>query len=141
MVIIRISIDILFRKLSTNNDITDLSTLHVQLWRYSPCTSKAVYSATKHLGIHLQNADQISARPLAVEHAGPRPALARGLALAHPRSLPHGTWPHDAGIRVTHVGDISQLLCGTSAISATGEAARVQAPPWHASPTRTLSTV
>ena len=51
------------------------------------------------------------------------------------------TWLHDAGIRVTLVGDISPLLCGTLTISATGEAARVQPPPWHASPTRTLSTV
>ena len=76
-----------------------------------------------------------------MEHApAPRPALARGLELAHPYSLPHGTWPHphDAGIRVTRVEDISQLLCGTITISATGEAARVQAPPWHASLTRTL---
>ena len=74
-----------------------------------------------------------------MEHApAPRPALAWGLELAHPYSLPHGTWPHDAGIRVTRVDDISQLLCGTITISATGEAARVQAPPWHASLTRTL---
>ena len=69
-----------------------------------------------------------------MEHApAPRPALARGLELAHLYSL-----PHDTGIRVTRVEDISQLLCGTITISATGEAARVQAPPWHASLTRTL---
>ena len=37
-----------------------------------------------------------------------------------------GTWPHDAGLRVTRVGDISPLLCGTITISATGEAARAQ---------------
>ena len=37
-----------------------------------------------------------------------------------------GTWPHDAGLRVTRVGDYSPLLCGTITISATGEAARVR---------------
>ena len=37
-----------------------------------------------------------------------------------------GTWPHDAGLRVTRVGDYSPLLCGTITISATGEAARAQ---------------
>ena len=142
MVIIRISIDILFRKLSTNNDITDLSTLHVQLWRYSPCTSKAVFL----LGHKTPRSTSRECKPDICPSSccgtlAPRPALARGLALAHPRSLPHGTWPHDAGIRVTRVEDISQLLCGTITISATGEAARVQPPPWHASPTRTLSTV
>ena len=37
-----------------------------------------------------------------------------------------GVWLHDAGLRVTRVGNISPLLCGTITISATGEAARVR---------------
>ena len=32
-----------------------------------------------------------------------------------------------SGLRVTRVGDISTLLCGTVTLSATGEAARVRA--------------
>ena len=37
-----------------------------------------------------------------------------------------GGWHDDVGLRVTRVGDISPLLCGTVTISATGEAARVK---------------